>query len=99
MSFGYTLTDAKSATNTLNNIMWAFVVIVVILCWLLLTGIASVKVLIAMASPLLAASFIFGDTLKAMFEGIIFTFVSHPLLVGNWCEIDSIKVILFDIPL
>ncbi|GMH22024.1 hypothetical protein Nepgr_023867 [Nepenthes gracilis] len=92
LSFGYTLTDAKSATDTLNNIMWAFIVIVVILCWLLLTGIASVKVLIAMASPLLAASFIFGDTLKAIFEGIIFTFVLHPFLVGNWCEIDDTQL-------
>ncbi|GMH22021.1 hypothetical protein Nepgr_023864 [Nepenthes gracilis] len=99
LSFGYTLIDAESATNTLNNIMWAFIVIVIILCWLLLTGIASVKVLIAMASPLLAASFIFGNTLKAMFEGIIFTFVSHPFLVGNWCEIDDTQVTLFDIPL
>ncbi|GMH26445.1 hypothetical protein Nepgr_028288 [Nepenthes gracilis] len=99
LSLGYMLSDAQGAANNLNNIMRAFVVIVVILCWLLLTGIASTKVLVTIASSFLAATFIFGDTLKATFEGIIFAFVAQQFIIGDLCIIDDIQVILFDIPL
>ncbi|GAB2221829.1 hypothetical protein Droror1_Dr00013020 [Drosera rotundifolia] len=63
-----------------------------ILSWLLLTEIATTKVLVLIASPLLAASFIFGDTCKAMFEGIILAFIKHPFDVGDLCVIDETEM-------
>ncbi|KAL2941697.1 Mechanosensitive ion channel protein 4, partial [Bienertia sinuspersici] len=60
--------------------------------WLLLTGLASTKILVIIASPLLAATFIFGETCKTLFEGIIFVFVVHPFDIGDTCEIEDQKM-------
>ncbi|GMH16763.1 hypothetical protein Nepgr_018604 [Nepenthes gracilis] len=70
LSLGYMLSDAQSAANNLNNIMRAFIVIVVILCWLLLTGIASTKVLITIASPFLAATLSLETCLRPHLKGL-----------------------------
>ncbi|GAB4842496.1 hypothetical protein Ancab_012470 [Ancistrocladus abbreviatus] len=92
LALGYTLLHAKEVVDCLNLIMSGLVIAVVILAWLLLTGIASTKVLIAIMSPFLAATFIFGDTCKTLFEGIIFAFVKHPFAVGDRCIIDGIEM-------
>ncbi|KAL2924167.1 Mechanosensitive ion channel protein 10 [Bienertia sinuspersici] len=57
--------------------------------WLLLTGLATTKVLVLIASPLLAATFIFGNTCKTLFEGILFVYVVHPIDVGDLCFFDG----------
>jgi len=57
--------------------------------WLLLTKLASTKVLVVIASPVLAASFIFGDTCKNLFQSIIFVYVLHPFDVGDLCDIEE----------
>ncbi|GAB4842507.1 hypothetical protein Ancab_012481 [Ancistrocladus abbreviatus] len=92
LALGYTLLHAKEVVDCLNLIMSGLVIAVVILARLLLTGIASTKVLIAIMSPFLAATFIFGDTCKTLFEGIIFAFVKHPFAVGDRCIIDGIEM-------
>ncbi|GAB4842176.1 hypothetical protein Ancab_012134 [Ancistrocladus abbreviatus] len=92
LALGYTLTDAKGVVDCLNQLMSGSVIAVVILAWLLLTGIATTKVLIAIVSPFLAATFVFGDTCKTLFEGIIFAFVKHPFDVGDRCIIDGIEM-------
>ncbi|GAB4842476.1 hypothetical protein Ancab_012450 [Ancistrocladus abbreviatus] len=92
LALGYTLTDAKGVVDCLNQLMSGSVIAVVILAWLLLTGIATTKVLIAIVSPLLATTFVFGDTCKTLLEGIIFAFVKHPFDVGDRCIIDGIEM-------
>ncbi|GAB4836915.1 hypothetical protein Ancab_001826 [Ancistrocladus abbreviatus] len=92
LALGYTLTDARGVVDCLNQLMSGSVIAVVILGWLLLTGIATTKVLIAIVSPFLAATFVFGDTCKTLFEGIIFAFVKHPFDVGDRCIIDGIEM-------
>ncbi|GMH17606.1 hypothetical protein Nepgr_019447 [Nepenthes gracilis] len=90
LALGYTLTDAKKVVDCLNRLMIGFLIAVVILSWLLLTEIATMKLLLIIASPILAATFIFENTCKTLFEGIIFTFVKHPFDVGDLCIIDNI---------
>ncbi|GAB2249652.1 hypothetical protein Droror1_Dr00013011 [Drosera rotundifolia] len=92
LTLGQTLLDAKKVVNCLKNILNCFVFAMFILLWLLLTEIATTKVLVLIASQLLAASFIFGDTCKAMFEGIIFAFIKHPFDVGDLCVIDETEM-------
>ncbi|GAB4842498.1 hypothetical protein Ancab_012472 [Ancistrocladus abbreviatus] len=92
LSLGYTLTDAKGVVDCLNQLTSGFVIAVVILAWLLLTGIATTKVLMAIVSPFAATTFVFGDTCKTLFEGIIFAFVKHPFDVGDRCIINGVDM-------
>ncbi|GMH16013.1 hypothetical protein Nepgr_017854 [Nepenthes gracilis] len=89
LAMGYTLTDAKEVVHCLDMIMSAAVIAVIIIAWLLLTGVATTKLLVLIASPFLAVTFIFGDTCRTLFEGIMFAFVKHPFDVGDLCIIDN----------
>ena len=71
----------------LNAIISGVIIGATFIVWLLLTKLASTKVLVVIASPLVAASFIFGDTCKNLFQSIIFVYVLHPLDVGDSCDI------------
>ncbi|GMH16003.1 hypothetical protein Nepgr_017844 [Nepenthes gracilis] len=92
LAMGYTLTDAKEVVHCLDLIMSAAVVVVIIIAWLLLTGVATTKLLVLIASPFLAITFIIGDTCRTLFEGIMFAFVKHPFDVGDLCIIDDCQL-------
>ncbi|KAJ8423879.1 hypothetical protein Cgig2_001545 [Carnegiea gigantea] len=55
--------------------------------WLLLTRLASTRILVIFARPLVAASFIFGDTCKNLFQGIVFVYAVRPFSVGDICDV------------
>ncbi|GLT71940.1 hypothetical protein SLA2020_439220 [Shorea laevis] len=69
-------------------------IVVTILVWLLLMGIATTKVLVFLSSQLLVAAFMFGNTCKTIFEAIIFVFVMHPFDVGDRCVIDGVTMMV-----
>lgn len=71
----------------LNAIISGIIIGATFIMWLLLTKLASTKVLVVIASPFVAASFIFGDTCKNLFQSIIFVYVLHPFDVGDSCDI------------
>jgi len=71
------------------NIVTAIVIVVI---WLVLLEIASSKVLLFVSSQVVLLAFIFGNTVKTVFESIIFLFIVHPYDVGDRCEIDSVQV-------
>ncbi|GAB4842504.1 hypothetical protein Ancab_012478 [Ancistrocladus abbreviatus] len=87
LALGYTLAYANDAVNCLNRIMSGFIIAVVLFIWLLLTKIATTEVLVLIASQFIAAGFIFGESCKALLEGIVFQFVRHPFNVGDRCLI------------
>ncbi|KAL8138565.1 hypothetical protein V2J09_004566 [Rumex salicifolius] len=91
VALGHTLMDAKEVVGVLNNVMVGLLFVIVFIAWLLLTDIATTKILVLIASPLLAITFVFGDTCKKIFEGIIFSFINHPFDVGDRCIIDKIE--------
>ena len=87
-----TLNDTKTAVNKLHQMANVVVVLIVLALWLLILGITTTRFFVVMSSQLLVAVFIFGNTLKTIFEAIIFLFVMHPFDVGDRCEVDGMQV-------
>ncbi|OVA17530.1 Mechanosensitive ion channel MscS [Macleaya cordata] len=93
-SLGHSLNDSQTAVNQLNKIASALVLVVIVIVWLLLMGIATTQLVIYISSQMLLIVFVFGNTAKVVFEGIIFVFVMHPFDVGDRCVIDGVQMIV-----
>lgn len=91
-SLAHALNDTKTAVKQLNKLVTGVLVVIMIIVWFLLTGIATTKVLVFLSSQLVVAVFMFGNTCKTIFEAIIFVFVMHPFDVGDRCVIDGTQV-------
>ncbi|KAF3327983.1 mechanosensitive ion channel protein 6-like protein [Carex littledalei] len=89
-----TLNDTKTAVNKLHQVANVVVGVIVFALWLLILEIATTHFFIFLCSQLLLAGFIFGNTLKTLFEALIFLFVMHPFDVGDRCEIEGVQVIV-----
>jgi small-conductance mechanosensitive channel len=90
-----TLNDTKTAVNKLNQMANVVVGLIVSALWLLILGIATTHFFVFISSQLLVAVFVFGNTMKTIFEAIIFLFVMHPFDVGDRCEIEEVQVMNF----
>lgn len=93
-ALAHALNDTKTAVKQLNKLVTAVLIVIMIVVWLLLTGVASTKVLIFFSSQLVLAAFVFGNTCRTIFEAIIFVFVMHPFDVGDRCIIDGTQMIV-----
>ncbi|XP_075522447.1 mechanosensitive ion channel protein 10-like isoform X2 [Primulina tabacum] len=93
-ALAHALNDTKTAVKQLNKIVTGILIIIMIVVWLLLVGIATTKVLVFLSSQLVLAAFMFGNTCKTIFEAIIFVFVMHPFDVGDRCVIDGVQMIV-----
>lgn len=91
-ALAHALTDTKTAVKQLDKLVTAIVVVVTIIVWLLLMGIATTKVIVFLSSQFVAAAFVFGTTCRTIFEAIIFVFVMHPFDVGDRCVVDGVPV-------
>ncbi|XP_023529593.1 mechanosensitive ion channel protein 6-like [Cucurbita pepo subsp. pepo] len=89
-----TLNDTKTAVERLGLVVNVIFSIFIIVLWIILLGIASRKVILYISSQIVLVAFIFGNTLKNIFEAIIFLFVMHPFDVGDRCEIDDIQMVV-----
>ncbi|XP_050234267.1 mechanosensitive ion channel protein 6-like [Mercurialis annua] len=89
-----TLNDTKTAVNKLHHVVNVVVSIIIIVIWLLILGIATSKFVVFIGSQIVVASFIFGNTVKTLFESILFLFLIHPFDVGDRCEVDSVQMIV-----
>ncbi|XP_074289772.1 mechanosensitive ion channel protein 10-like [Silene latifolia] len=90
----HALNDNKTAVDELNKMLIAILIILMIILWLLITEIATTKLLVFLSSQLIVAAFIFGNTCKTTFEAIIFVFVMHPFDVSDRCVIDGQMLIV-----
>ncbi|GAB4845789.1 hypothetical protein Ancab_039198, partial [Ancistrocladus abbreviatus] len=63
-----------------------------IVIWLLATNIFNTSKLALLFSPFLASTFIFGNSCKNVFEGLIFTFGMHPFDVGDRVIVDGMQM-------
>ncbi|KAL2235985.1 mechanosensitive ion channel protein 10 [Sesamum indicum] len=93
-ALAHALNDTKTAVKQLNKLVTVILIIIIIVVWLLLTGIATTKVLVFLSSQLVLAVFMFGNTCKTIFEAIIFVFVMHPFDVGDRCVVDGVQVVV-----
>ncbi|KAM0942317.1 putative mechanosensitive ion channel MscS, LSM domain superfamily [Dioscorea sansibarensis] len=89
-----TLNDTKTAVNKLHQMVNIIVGIIVFAIWLLILGLATTHFLVFICSQLVVVAFIFGNTLKMIFEAIIFLFVMHPFDVGDRCEVEGVQMIV-----
>lgn len=55
-------------------------------------GFLTTQALVFITSQLVLAAFMFGNTVKNIFESIIFLYVMHPFDVGDRCIIDGVQV-------
>ncbi|KAI3803210.1 hypothetical protein L1987_31359 [Smallanthus sonchifolius] len=93
-ALAHALSDTKTAVKQLDKLVTAVLIVVVFVVWLLLTEIASTKVLVLLSSQLVVAAFIFGNTCKTIFEAIVFVFIMHPFDVGDRCVIGGVQMIV-----
>ncbi|KAK4422192.1 Mechanosensitive ion channel protein 10 [Sesamum alatum] len=93
-ALAHALNDTKTAVKQLNKVVTVLLIVIIIVVWLLLTGIATTKVLVFLSSQLVLAVFMFGNTCKTIFEAIIFVFVMHPFDVGDRCLVDGIQLVV-----
>ncbi|XP_020094195.1 mechanosensitive ion channel protein 5-like [Ananas comosus] len=89
-----TLNDTKTAVNKLNNMANVVVGFIVFALSLLILGLATTHFFVFLSSQLLLAVFMFGNTLKTIFEAIIFLFVMHPFDVGDRCEVEGVQLVV-----
>ncbi|GLT45025.1 hypothetical protein SLA2020_188910 [Shorea laevis] len=88
------LKDSKTAIEELNRLSSGVILIMIIIAWLLIMGVLTTKVLLFISSQLLLVVFMFGNTLKTVFEAIIFVFVVHPFDVNDRCVIDGVQMVV-----
>ncbi|KAH7523866.1 mechanosensitive ion channel protein 10 [Ziziphus jujuba] len=93
-ALAHALSDTKTAVNQLNKLLAGIIVIVTIVVWLLLMGIATTKVLVFLSTQLVAAAFVFGNTCKTIFEALMFVFIMHPFDVGDRCVIEGVQMLV-----
>jgi small-conductance mechanosensitive channel len=86
------LGDTKSAVSKLHRMIDVILLVVVVVIWLLILDVATTQLLVFVSSQVLILVFIFGNTLKTVFEAIVFVFVFHPFDVGDRCVIDGVTV-------
>lgn len=83
------LRDVGSAVGKLDNVLVIMVVLLACMTALLIFGVPIGSYLLTSISVLFAATFVFGNSARNMFEGIIFLFVTHPYDVGDRVFIDN----------
>lgn len=88
------LNDTKKAVNKLHQMLNILVGLVIAGIWLLILKVASTHFFVLLSSQLLLVVFVFGNTCKTMFEGIIFLFVMHPFDIGDRCEVDDVQLVV-----
>eukprot|EP00252_Welwitschia_mirabilis_P025626 TRINITY_DN8095_c0_g1_i1.p1 TRINITY_DN8095_c0_g1~~TRINITY_DN8095_c0_g1_i1.p1 ORF type:complete len:837 (+),score=103.31 TRINITY_DN8095_c0_g1_i1:355-2865(+) len=89
-----TLSDTKTAVKTLHQMVNVVVGVVIIIIFLLILGIATTHILVAVSSQILLVVFMFGNTCKTVFESIIFLFVMHPFDVGDRCSVEGVQMVV-----
>ncbi|KAL5572399.1 hypothetical protein UlMin_021996 [Ulmus minor] len=90
----HSLNDTKTAIEELNRLVSVILVVVIIIVWLLLMGFLTTQILVFISSQLLLVVFMFGNTVKTVFEAIIFVFVMHPFDVGDRCVVDGVQMVV-----
>ncbi|KAK9697292.1 hypothetical protein RND81_08G027900 [Saponaria officinalis] len=93
-SLAHSLNDTRTAVKQLNSIASGMIWVVVVIVWNLMMGFLTTKILVFITSQLLLVAFMFGDTVKSVFEAIIFVFIMHPFDVGDRCVVDDVQMVV-----
>ncbi|KAF9425589.1 hypothetical protein BGZ94_007395 [Podila epigama] len=83
------LRDLSQAVGKLDIIFLTIVAVVWLLIILSIFGTSVVQNMLSIGSFLVALSFVFGNSLRTLFENIVFLFITHPYDSGDLCDIDG----------
>ena len=90
-----TLTDQKSIVTKLQFVCQFVIQFLLILVFLWIWEIDIVSLSLSISSICLAFAFIFGNSIRQMYESVLFLFIVHSFDVGDWIQLpngDVIKV-------
>ncbi|GKV51500.1 hypothetical protein SLEP1_g58145 [Rubroshorea leprosula] len=85
------LRNTRRGMVALDKLATGIVLILTCIMWLLMLKLLSGKAVALILSQLFVLTFVFGDTCKKIFEGIVFVFVTHPFDIGDLCVIEDGK--------
>ncbi|KAG0286981.1 hypothetical protein BGZ97_007248 [Linnemannia gamsii] len=83
------LRDLSQAVGKLNVIFLTIVAVIWLFIILSIFGKDIVKNMLSIGSFLVALSFVFGNSLKILFENIVFLFITHPYDSGDLVSIEG----------
>ncbi|XP_004305617.1 PREDICTED: mechanosensitive ion channel protein 10-like [Fragaria vesca subsp. vesca] len=86
--------NTKAVPKQLEQFFTSVVIVITIVVWLLLVGIASSNLVVFLSTQFLLAAFMFGNTCKNVFEAIVFIFVIHPFDVGDRIVVDDVQLMV-----
>ncbi|KAF9934835.1 hypothetical protein FBU30_010808 [Linnemannia zychae] len=93
------LRDLSQAVGKLDIIFLTIVAVVWLLIILSIFGTSIVQNMLSIGSFLVALSFVFGNSLKTLFENIVFLFITHPYDSGDLCNIDGTDMFVREVGL
>lgn len=87
ISLCLTLRDAEEVLGKLGWATGSLLGIPTLTIWLIIFGVNVLELWLAIASLLVSLSFIFGNSIRVLYENVIFIFVVHPFDVNDWIEV------------
>ncbi|KAK3823829.1 MAG: Mechanosensitive ion channel-domain-containing protein [Linnemannia gamsii] len=93
------LRDLSQAVGKLDVIFLTIVTLIWLLIILSVFGKDVVKNMLSIGSFLLALSFVFGNSLKMLFENIVFLFITHPYDSGDLVSIEGVDMYVREVGL
>lgn len=78
-----TLKDAKSVVSTLETLIGVIIHTIFLFIYLIIFEVNVMETYLGLSSLVLAFSFVFGNSIRTMFENVIFLFVVHPFDIGD----------------
>ena len=86
-NLAFTLRDAKTAVSQLELVVAFVMHFAAIFAYLAIFHVPIYQAWLTVSSVILAFGFVFGNSMRALYESVIYVFVVHPYDVG-----DSVKV-------
>ncbi|GLT47767.1 hypothetical protein SLA2020_214310 [Shorea laevis] len=83
------LNNARRATEELEKIATGLVLVVIILVWSVTLKVLTTQAVLVILTQFLVLAFVFGETCKRIFEGIVFLFATRPFGIGDRCVIED----------
>ncbi|KAL8160505.1 hypothetical protein V2J09_002042 [Rumex salicifolius] len=90
-----TLQSSKHMFWKLDVVMSWCVVVLTLVIWLLLSELVTTSQIAILFAPFFSATFIFGESLRRSFDGIVFVFGMRPFDLGDRVIIENVEVHIY----
>eukprot|EP00899_Mesostigma_viride_P016302 jgi/Mesvir1/24673/Mv21967-RA.1 len=84
-----TMRDTNTVMDTLHRVLVAVTIIVGVVIGCVITRVDVLSLLVGSSALLLSWVFIFGNSMRMLFEALLFLFLVHPFDVGDRVEIED----------